>query len=70
MTIAFAASKRVRREGTWSLLAQPLLFETNARNPALLGGVALVLVVTAVVASGIPALRARRIDPMTALRDE
>ncbi len=53
-----------------SRLAQPLLFETSARNPAVLGGVALVLVVTAVVASGVPALRARRIDPMTALRDE
>ncbi len=53
-----------------SRLAQPLLFETNARNPAVLGIVALVLVATAVVASGVPALRARRIDPMTALRDE
>jgi len=53
-----------------SRLAQPLLFETSARNPAVLAGVALVLVVTAVIASGVPALRARRIDPMIALRDE
>jgi putative ABC transport system permease protein len=53
-----------------SRIAQPLLFETNARSPAMLGVVALVLVATAVVASGVPALRARRIDPMMALRDE
>ena len=53
-----------------SRLAQPLLFETSARNPAVLGGVALVLLATALVASGAPALRARRIDPMIALRDE
>lgn len=53
-----------------SRIAQPLLFETNARSPAMLSVVALVLVATAVVASGVPALRARRIDPMMALRDE
>jgi ABC-type antimicrobial peptide transport system permease subunit len=53
-----------------SRLAQPLLFETSARNPAVLSGVALVLVATAAIASGVPALRARRIDPMIALRDE
>jgi ABC-type antimicrobial peptide transport system permease subunit len=53
-----------------SSLAQPLLFETSARNPMLLAGVAAILIATAAVASAVPAMRARRIDPMIALRDE
>jgi putative ABC transport system permease protein len=51
-------------------VVQPLLFDTSARNPAVLGGVAIVLIATAMVASGVPALRARRIDPMIALRGD
>ena len=39
-------------------------------SPAIQGGVALVLVLTAVLASLAPALRASRIDPMEALRHE
>jgi ABC-type antimicrobial peptide transport system permease subunit len=53
-----------------SSLAQPLLFETSARNPILLGADAIVLIATAAVASAVPAMRARRIDPMIALRDD
>jgi ABC-type antimicrobial peptide transport system permease subunit len=51
-------------------LAQPLLFETNPSDPRLLGVLALVLLLASICASGIPALRARQVDAMTALRDE
>jgi predicted permease len=51
-------------------LAEPLLFETSARDPLVIGGVGTVLVLVSVLASLIPALRARRVDPITALRDE
>ena len=34
------------------------------------GVVAAVLILVAMVASGLPALRARRVDPITALRDD
>ncbi len=51
-------------------LAQPLLFQTDASDPAVLGGVGLLLVTVALLAAGVPALRARRVDPMTALREE
>jgi predicted permease len=49
--------------------AQPLLYETDAGSPTILGMVALTLLVVAFVAGGIPALRAGRVDPMEALRD-
>jgi putative ABC transport system permease protein len=45
-----------------------LLFEVGATDPATFTGVILVFVIVAVVASLIPAWRALRIDPMTALR--
>jgi predicted permease len=51
-------------------LAEPLLFETNAHDPMVIGGVAIVLMVVSLTASVVPALRARRIDPISALRDE
>jgi putative ABC transport system permease protein len=51
-------------------LAQPLLFETNPSDPRLLGALAVVLLLVSIGASGIPALRARRVDAMTALRGE
>jgi predicted permease len=51
-------------------LAEPLLFETSARDPVVIGGVAAALIIVSVVASAVPALRARLVDPMTALRDE
>lgn len=51
-----------------SPLVGPLLFETGARDPALLGLVAACMIVTALVAGLAPSWRATRIDPMTALR--
>ncbi|HEY4219304.1 MAG TPA: ADOP family duplicated permease [Gemmatimonadaceae bacterium] len=50
--------------------AEPLLFETSARDPVVVGGVAAVLVVVSLLASAIPALSAGRVDPMTALRED
>jgi len=46
----------------------PLLFETSPRDPVIFGGVAALLVGIALVASAIPAVRASRVDPITALR--
>ena len=50
--------------------AKPLLYDTSPNNPFVLGGVALVLIGVAVIASLVPALRAKRVDPMEALRAE
>jgi hypothetical protein len=47
-----------------------LLFAVSPRDPAVFGAVALVLTLTAVFASLIPALRAARVDPNLALRLE
>jgi predicted permease len=49
---------------------QSLLFEVNAADPLILGGVALFLSAVAALACFIPARRATRIDPMIALRSE
>jgi ABC-type antimicrobial peptide transport system permease subunit len=46
------------------------LFGLNARDPLTFGVATLALVATAFVAGLIPALRAARVDPMTALRCE
>jgi len=48
----------------------PLLFQTSPRDPVIYGGVAVLLVVIALVASAIPAVRASRVDPIAALRAE
>jgi putative ABC transport system permease protein len=50
--------------------AKPLLYETSPNDPFVLAGVGLVLLAVAVTASLVPALRARRVDPMEALRAE
>lgn len=49
---------------------EPLLFETSGRDPVVLVGVALLILLVAVVASMVPAWRAARVSPMTALRAE
>jgi predicted permease len=46
------------------------LFEVSPTDPMVFGGVSAVLVVVAVLASGIPARRAARVDPAVALRAE
>ncbi len=45
-----------------------LLFEVTASDPATFAGIAVVLTAVSALAGYIPALRASRIDPMTALR--
>jgi predicted permease len=46
----------------------PLLFGVSPRDPAVMTGVATILVVVALVASALPAWRASHVDPGTALR--
>jgi len=46
------------------------LYGVNARDPVTFAAIAGVLALVAIAASGIPALRAARIDPMAALRAE
>jgi hypothetical protein len=49
---------------------KPLRFDTSPNDPFVLGGVALALLAVAVIASLVPAIRAKRVDPMEALRAE
>jgi ABC-type antimicrobial peptide transport system permease subunit len=51
-------------------LAQSLLFEISSYDPAVLSTAALVLVLVALGAGFVPAHRASRVDPMTALRQD
>jgi predicted permease len=48
----------------------PLLFDTSPHDPAIIGGVVVMLLVVGVLASVAPALRAARVDPTEALRSE
>jgi putative ABC transport system permease protein len=48
----------------------PMLFKQSPRDPAVFGLVAFVLLVVAVVASWIPALRAAGVDPKAALQSD
>ena len=45
----------------------PLLFQVSPRDPAVFAAVAFVLVGVALMASGLPAIRASRVDPATSL---
>ena len=47
---------------------EPLLFRQPARDPVVVGAVAGIMVVVAIVASAVPALRATKADPNTVLR--
>ena len=53
--------------GRWM---EPLLFEQSPRDPVVFGIVTSLLLLVAVLASGIPALRGARVDPNIALRSE
>jgi putative ABC transport system permease protein len=71
--LRFAVAGVIIGLGVALLLAkpiQPLLFQQPARDPATYGTVAVLLVVVALVASAVPARRATRADPNTALRSD
>jgi putative ABC transport system permease protein len=53
--------------GRW---VAPLLFSVSAKDPLVYGLVAFVLLMAAVLASAVPAIRASRVDPNVALRLE
>jgi ABC-type lipoprotein release transport system permease subunit len=49
---------------------EPLLFQQSARDPWVHGTVAAVMLLVALGASMVPALRAMRLDPNSVLREE
>jgi ABC-type antimicrobial peptide transport system permease subunit len=51
-------------------LVEGLIFQTKAGDPRIEGAAVLILVAVAIGAAWIPARRAARMDPMTALRNE
>jgi ABC-type lipoprotein release transport system permease subunit len=51
-------------------LLQSLLYGVSPRDPLTIGAVSGLFVITAFLASSIPALRASRVDPLIALRHE
>jgi len=53
---------------TWSI--RSLLFEVRAMDPLIFTSVALLLAIVALLACWLPARRAMKVDPITALRVE
>jgi putative ABC transport system permease protein len=51
-------------------LMKTILYQVNAIDPAAIGAVAAVLLLSALLACYFPARRATQVDPMVALRDE
>jgi ABC-type antimicrobial peptide transport system permease subunit len=51
-------------------LIKTLLYDVSANDPATFAGVALLLALIALLACWIPARRATKVDPLTALRSE
>jgi putative ABC transport system permease protein len=64
LAVGLAASAAATR------LLAGMLYDVRPLDPAILGGVALLLATVALAASYLPARRAARIDPLTALRCE
>jgi putative ABC transport system permease protein len=64
MVIGLAAALGV------SSLMSVILFDVRPRDPLVFGSVATTLVLTGILASAVPALRATRVDPLSALRSE
>jgi ABC-type lipoprotein release transport system permease subunit len=53
--------------GRW---LKPLLFQVSANDPSVFAIVAVTLLLVAIAASWVPALRASRVDPNVALRTD
>ena len=64
MTVGLALALGISR------LLRSILFQVQPRDPAIFGGVALVLVVVGLVACFVPARRATFVDPLIALRSD
>ena len=64
IAIGAAASVGVGR------VLQSLLFGVSATEPSVFAGVSVALLIVAVMAAYLPARRAARVDPVTALRHE
>jgi putative ABC transport system permease protein len=71
MLLAFAGLV-VGLAGTYFVgrLMKTILYQVNALDPAAIGAVTAVLLLSALLACYIPARRATQVDPMVALRDE